>query len=115
MTPVTNPNVTIGLYAFRPIAGPLYYIPQAWTRAVLDLTVGSLVIQETADEGGFAAIVQLRGTVVRATLAEDCLAWNIAGNVLATIPAGTVIEMPNGLVPIKRDTPFDGPEIHLGP
>ena len=60
MTPVTNPNVTIGLYAFRPIAGPLYYIPQAWTRAVLDLTVGSLV-------------------------------------------------------PIKRDTPFDGPEIHRGP
>lgn len=109
MIPLTDPNVRFGAFAvfYDPLAlPPVPLIPQAWTRAVLNLAFGVLVWTASAAVGGFVLISNLQGVELEGTLAEDCLAWDAVGMVLVTIPAGTVVRFPNGPVPCERTQQF---------
>jgi len=119
MNPLTNPLVRIGMFAifYDPAALPMPVplIPQQWTRVAINLAFGVIVIGPTADAGGFALIMNIQGMEMEGTLLEDCLAWDVVGGALVTIPAGTTIRLPNGPAPVERVTVFDGPEIAFAP
>ena len=118
MNPLTNPNVRIGMFAifYDPAALPMPVplIPQQWSRVAINLAFGVVVIGPTADVGGFSLIMNIQGVEIEGTLLEDCLAWDVVGAALVTIPAGTVIRLPNGPAPVEQVTPFPGPEISFG-